>query len=118
MGAYFWMGASAFFQGSYEYRLLPKIGEGYRISKNTRGRGTDARNDQGVQHVVCHVNELGLKLIEDLNGRESIRALAGKLHKGFNPAYLEHTEASVASLPGDVGTGGTAVSPLLRQPLR
>lgn len=87
----------AFSEDQRNVDFRPRLAKGIAFRRIQGGGELMQRNDRGVEHVVCHVNESGLKVIENLNGRETIRALAGKLHNGLNSAHLEHTEASVAS---------------------
>lgn len=77
--------------------FCPRLAKDIAFRKTQGGGELMRRDDQGVQHVVCHVNESGLKVVMDMNGRQTVRALAEKLQKGLNPAQREHTEASVAS---------------------
>jgi hypothetical protein len=91
--------------------FCPRLAKDIALRRIQGGGELMRRDEQGVQRVVCRVNEFSLKVIEDLNGRESIRALAGKLHKGFNPAYLEHTEASVASFLAMLAQAGLLSDP-------
>lgn len=87
----------AFSKDQANIDFCPRLARDIAFRKTQRGGELMRRDDQGVQHVVCHVNESGLQVIEQLNGRQTLRSLAGNLLKGLNPAQLEHTEASVAS---------------------
>jgi len=66
------------------------------MGRYTSGGEVMSPDDQGVEQVVCELNECGLTIVENLNGGNTLRGLARKLHGAFDPEHLEHTEASVA----------------------
>jgi len=80
--------------------------------RRMRGGGEFVRSDElGAPSVVCYINACGLKVIEELNGEQTVQDLAEKIHEGFNPAKLEQTEASVASFLALLAQAGLLAEP-------
>lgn len=91
--------------------FCPRLAKDIAVRRIQGGGELMQPDEQGMLRVVCYVNEFGLKVIEDLNDRNTIQTLAGKIHKGFNPAQLEHTEASVASFLATLAQAGLLSEP-------
>lgn len=66
---------------------------------------------QGLPQVVCEVNQCGSTIIKYLNGKNTLQSLAKKVHAGFDPKYLEHTQASVASFLALLAQAGVLSEP-------
>lgn len=85
--------------GQIAFRTTPRGGEVMRA------------DDQGVEQVVCEVNEFGLSIVRNLNGKNTLQDLARELHAGFDPEHLGHTEASVASFLAILAQAGVLSEP-------
>ena len=96
-------------QSHRENNFYPQLADGIVFQKTKSGGELINLNDQ--KQVVCEVNEYGLKILEDLDGKNTLQDLAGKLHTGFDPEHLEHVEASVASFLADLAQAGVLSEP-------
>lgn len=82
------------------------------ILRETAGGGNILKQDeQSAFHVVCDVNEWGLKILKNLNGKHTIQEIAADLHRGYDPEKLGHTQASVASFLAILAQAGLLTEP-------
>ena len=92
-------------------RYCPVLANRVEFLRTTGGGELMKPDDRGTMQVVCRSNEHGATIIESLNGKNSLQDLAKKLHAGFDPEHLEHTEASVVSFLAMLAQAGVLSEP-------
>ena len=98
-------------KGRADSHFCPRLAKDVAWRRIPGGGELAEPDEKGTLRVVCRANGYGLKVIEGLNGRNTVQALAEKIHKGFDPAQLEHTEASVASFLATLAQAGLLSEP-------
>jgi len=89
----------------------PKVAKNVLFRKTADGGDLMRLDDQGVAQVVCHVNEHGSPIVQNLNGTNTLHGLAVKLLAGFDRPLLEHTMAAVASFLSLLAQAGLLSEP-------
>ncbi len=89
----------------------PRLAEDVTYQEALRGAEIVRPDEQGEPRVVCQVNECGLKLLERMNGEQTLHNLAAGIHEGSDPATLGHTEASVALFVAMLAQAGLLSEP-------
>lgn len=93
-------------------QFCPTMANRVEFRRTTEGGELIKPDDQGIKQIICQINEHGVMIVEHLNGKNTIQDLAIKLHAGFDPEHLEHTEASVVSFLAMISQAGVLSEPL------
>lgn len=89
----------------------PRLADGVLLRSWQDGIEILRPDDAGEPRPVCRVNACGRMLIGELDGRRSLQELAESMHRGFDPARLGHTEASVAAFLAVLAQAGLLAEP-------
>jgi hypothetical protein len=89
----------------------PRMASRFAFRKTPGGGEIIGPDDQELKQVVCEVNESGLTIIENLDGKNSLQDVARILHGEHALEHFGHTEASVASFLALLAQSGVMSEP-------
>jgi hypothetical protein len=91
----------------------PKLRSDLTIQADVDGANIYRTLDGTKTELVCRVNESGLHLLREVDGRHTVSELARSLlaKMGRSPDLIESTESTVAAFLAELGAAGLLIQP-------
>jgi hypothetical protein len=77
--------------------FCPRLAEDVIVKKNEGGGELLRPEAQGLQQIVCQVNEYGMQVVTGMDGHRTVQELAAIICPDCDSLKTARTEASVAS---------------------